>query len=60
MQTVIVERVLNVPKKLVWDKLSDIGNVYIFNPMVDKSVLVGEQSCGVGTKGPAPWAKGAG
>ncbi len=60
MQTVIVERVLNIPKKLVWDKLSDIGNVYIFNPMVDQSVLVGEQSCGVGTKRTCALGEGSG
>lgn len=50
MQKIIVERTINAPKKVVWEKLSDIGNVYIFNPMVERSALVGEQSCGVGTK----------
>lgn len=60
MQTVIVERVMNAPKQQVWDKFSDIGNVYIFNPMVEKSVLVGEQSCGVGTKRTCALGEGSG
>lgn len=60
MRTVIVERVMNAPKQLVWEKLSDIGNVYIFNPMVEKSALVGEQSCGIGTKRTCALGPGSG
>lgn len=60
MQKIIVERTINAPKSIVWEKLSDIGNVYIFNPMVEKSVLVGEQTCGVGTKRTCALGEGSG
>lgn len=60
MQKIIVERTINAPKSIVWDKLSDIGNVYIFNPMVERSALVGEQTCGVGTKRTCALGAGSG
>lgn len=60
MRTVIVERVINAPRQQVWEKLSDIGNVYIYNPMVERSVLVGEQACGIGTKRTCALGEGSG
>jgi carbon monoxide dehydrogenase subunit G len=60
MRSVVVERTLNVPKSAVWEKVSDIGNVYIFNPMVERSALVGDQACGVGARRTCALGKGSG
>lgn len=45
-----IEKVINAPRKAVWEKLSDFGNVHIFHPMVEKSVLTGDKECGLGAK----------
>lgn len=45
-----IRRVIHAPKKAVWDKLSDVGNVSIFHPMVEKSSLIGGGKCGLGAK----------
>jgi len=44
------EKFFNAPKIIVWEKLSDIGGVDIFHPMVEKSVLTKDKNKGVGTE----------
>lgn len=45
-----IRKTLAAPKKAVWDKLSDFGNVAVFHPMVERASLHGERACGLGAK----------
>jgi hypothetical protein len=45
-----VERFINAPRNAVWEKLADIGNIQIFHPLVEKSVLSGKISRGMGAE----------
>lgn len=55
-----LQRVINAPRKKVWEKLSDFGNVHIFHPMVEKSVLTGDKECGLGAKRTCTFYNGKG
>lgn len=50
MTEFVIERVLDAPRSVVWEKLSDFGNVHIFHPTVEKSALVGGRQCGLGAR----------
>ncbi|MBY0579826.1 MAG: SRPBCC family protein [Burkholderiales bacterium] len=50
MTIIEIEKVLSAPRSLVWEKLSDFGNVHIFHPVVEKSALIGSRQCGLGAK----------
>lgn len=50
MSTFTVQRIIDAPKDLVWQKLADFGKVSAFHPMVARSHLIGGTSCGLGAK----------
>lgn len=55
-----IQRVIDAPRKKVWEKLSDFGNVHIFHPMVEKSTLTGNAKCGLGAKRTCTFYNGKG
>lgn len=55
-----LQRIINAPRKKVWEKLADFGNVHIFHPMVEKSVLTGDKECGLGAKRTCTFYNGRG
>ncbi|MBI5971446.1 MAG: SRPBCC family protein [Deltaproteobacteria bacterium] len=55
-----IQKVINAPQKAVWEKLSDFGNVHIFHPMVEKSVLSGDKACGLGDRRTCTFYNGKG
>ncbi len=49
MTSIIREVVIKAPRQLVWDTLSDFGNVYRMAPTITKSYLTSETTSGLDT-----------
>lgn len=48
MGQIHLKQTLNYPAHRVWGWLKDYGNIHRIHPMIGKSYVTGEQSCGVG------------
>ncbi len=50
METINVKKVIDAPVEKVWESWDDFGNIYKFNPGINASRLLGEDSTGIGAK----------
>lgn len=48
METINVKKVIDAPVEKVWESWDDFGNIYRFNPGINASRLLGEDSTGIG------------
>ena len=48
METINVKKVIDAPVEKVWESWDDFGNIYKFNPGINASRLLGEDSTGIG------------
>ncbi len=48
METINVKKVIDAPVEKVWESWDDFGSIYKFNPGINASRLLGEDSTGIG------------